>query len=219
MLGQYGGNATSMLADMLNLGFPLPLLRRWSRGPLAGALRDYQPEDRVRMLLAHAPPPDVGLVNSMRYLDMKLSLAGGILVKVDRASMAVSLEVRPVFLHRRLMDLAGRIPSHLLADRKHTKDVLKQALLPWLPPEVLYRRKMGFAMPLGDWLGRDRSQGWLRRARSPRLDEVLAPEFRERLIDLHLSGRARLTSHIHSLAFLDAWLEQWQGDGELVSPA
>ena len=66
--------------------------------------------DVLRPHLDKAPPAEVGLVNSMRYLDVKLTLGAGILTKLDRASMAVSLETRPVFLNRRVLDLAGRIP-------------------------------------------------------------------------------------------------------------
>src|SRR5579884_3408567 len=85
-----------MLADMLTTGLAGNELRRVARGGLASALDAYDPRDVVREQLVHAPPREVGLVNSMRYLDLKLTLAGGILVKVDRASMAVALEVRPV---------------------------------------------------------------------------------------------------------------------------
>jgi hypothetical protein len=101
----------AMMLDMLTTGFPLPTLREAARGPLAEALKHYSPMDAVLPLLHKARPEEVGLVNSMRYLDLKLTLAGDILVKVDRASMAVSLEVRPVYLHRDLVALARRIPN------------------------------------------------------------------------------------------------------------
>ena len=83
-----------MLTDMLCIGFPLPLLRQVARGPLAEALRDYDPGVLVEQLLADAPPDEVGLINAMRHLDFALTLPGDMLVKVDRASMACSLEVR-----------------------------------------------------------------------------------------------------------------------------
>ena len=79
----------------------------------------------------------------MRYLDLKLTLAGGILVKVDRASMAVSLEVRPVFLHRTVLDLAASVPPALLVDGRQAKKLLRSALRPWLPGSILDRRKKG----------------------------------------------------------------------------
>src|SRR5260370_9273864 len=108
--------------------------------------------DVVGPLLSKAPTKDVGLVNAMRYLDLKLTLAGDILVKVDRASMAVALEVRPVYLHRDMLHLASRIPSRLLADGSHSKKLLKSALRAWLPDSTLARPKMGVSLPLGKWL-------------------------------------------------------------------
>jgi asparagine synthase (glutamine-hydrolysing) len=145
----------------------------------------------------------------MRYLDLKLTLGSGILTKVDRASMAVSLEVRPVFLHREMLDLASAVPPRLLADRRETKKVLKRALRPWLPDAVLYRQKMGFAMPLGRWL----------RAGSPLLDTALQPDSRvSSLLDttnmrqaasVHASGREDRTATLHSVVFLDQWLAAW----------
>jgi len=208
-LMQHGLPADAMLADMLNLGFPVPLLVQMARGPLAEALETYRPVDTVRRHLAKAPVAEVGLVNAMRYLDLKLTLAGGILVKVDRASMAVSLEVRPVFLHRDLLELASHLPGHLLADGQNAKILLKDAMRAWLPEEILYRRKMGFAMPLGEWLTKDvanlsresRSQG--------ALADILDPLLLQSICQLHLDRRADLASCVHSLLFLERWLERW----------
>src|SRR5258707_4364716 len=147
-VSSYGMDAATMLLDMLTACFPMPALRTAARGALAETLKHYSPMDVVGPLLSKAPPKDVGLVNAMRYLDLKLTLAGDILVKVDRASMAVSLEVRPVYLHREVMALAGKIPPGLLVDRKQAKKALKSAFRPWLPNEILYRDKIGFGVPL-----------------------------------------------------------------------
>ncbi len=208
-LGQYAAAPAAMFADMLNLGFPLPLLARAARGPLRDAVAGHRPEDTVRAHLAAAPPAEVGLVNAMRYLDLKLTLAGGVLVKVDRASMAVSLEVRPVFLHRGLLRLAGRIPPEFLADGSHAKEALKAALIPWLPEEILYRKKMGFAMPLGRWLRGDLGEAVGRAAAGERLAGLMDPAVVEDLVRRHQSGAADAASMLHSLYFLDRWLARW----------
>ena len=71
-------------------------LQAAARGSFATALESYDAMDTIRPHLARAPVAEVGIVNAMRYLDVKLTLAAGILVKVDRASMAVSLETRPL---------------------------------------------------------------------------------------------------------------------------
>src|SRR5439155_24954958 len=72
--------------------------------------------------------------------------------KVDRASMAVALEVRPVYLHPAVLDVAARIPAPLLADGRDSKRALKRALRGWVPDSVLSRPKQGFAAPLGVWM-------------------------------------------------------------------
>src|SRR5262249_50628729 len=121
---QYGLDSPDLLTDMFTTGLSLATLRATARGPLAETLKHYTPVDIVRPLLRKAASAEVGLINSMRYLDLKLTLSGDILVKVDRASMAVSLEVRPVYVHRDLLALASRIPTENLADRSHSKEAL-----------------------------------------------------------------------------------------------
>ncbi len=173
--------------------------------------RSHRPRP-VRNHLRKAPPEEVGLVNARRYLDLKLTLAGDLLVKVDRASMAVSLEVRPVYLHRDFLDLAGRIPGSLLADGTQAKKLLKSALEPWLPAELLYRRKAGFTMPLGEWLQGELSGllAGMVEGRRP-LTEIISPGFIEAEVRKHLDGRG--DSHtpmlLHGLLHLDSWLERW----------
>jgi asparagine synthase (glutamine-hydrolysing) len=209
-LAEYGKDPSGMLAAMLTTVAPARRLREAARGPLAEALRHYDPIDTVRAHLEQAPPEEVGLVNSMRYLDLKLTLAGDILVKVDRASMAVSLEVRPVYLHREMLALAARMPPELLADRRETKKPLKSALRSWLPDEILYRDKMGFAMPLGRWLNGDLSElGRALESPDARVSEVLDPAFVGAQVSAHRSAGADFPSVLHSLFFLEHWLETW----------
>jgi asparagine synthase (glutamine-hydrolysing) len=197
------------MVDMLTTGFQPHDLRAAARGPLAQALKDYSPAEVVRPLLDKAPPDKVGLINSMRYLDLKLTLGADILVKVDRASMAVSLETRPVYLHRDLMTLAGKIPPEALADRKRSKKALKDALRAWLPSSVLDRRKMGFAMPLKQWINGDLSGAFARNPAESALDGLLDAGLLRRLTDRHANGAGDMTSVIHSLFFLKEWLSEW----------
>jgi len=90
------------------------------------------------------------------YTDMKTYLPGGILVKVDRMSMANSLEVRAPILDYKLMEFACTIPSKLKFNTDQTKPekkyILKEAFKDYLPDDVLYRKKMGFSVPLSGWL-------------------------------------------------------------------
>ncbi len=210
-LGQYGLAAPQMLADMLCHGFPLPLLRQVARGPLKEALQHYDPHRLVEQLLVAAPPEEVGLVNAMRHLDLALTLPGDMLVKVDRASMAVALEVRPLFLHREVMELAAGIAPSALVSRHAAKLALKDAVRPWLPDALLDRRKQGFAMPLPQWLGGDSdlaaatqgagATGPLRDLLDVgRLDELRAAQ---------AQGQTSFTSAVYSTFTLDQWFKRW----------
>jgi asparagine synthase (glutamine-hydrolysing) len=210
-LAQYGMAAPQMLADMLCTGFPLSLLRQVARGPLAEALRHYDPHRLVEQHLLAAPPGEVGLVNAMRHLDFALTLPGDILVKVDRASMAVSLEVRPLFLHREVMELAAGIPAAALASHGAAKLALKEAVRPWLPDSLIDRRKQGFAMPLPEWLGGDSAvAAELRDAgRAGPITELLDMERVSRLSAAHARGEGNYTAIVHSAFILDRWFAQW----------
>jgi len=210
-LGQYGMAAPQMLADMLSHGFPLAVLREVARGPLAEALRHYDPHRLVEGLLAPAPPEKVGLVNAMRHLDFTLTLPGDMLVKVDRASMAVSLEVRAPFLHRSVMELAARIPGHALANRDSSKVALKAAVRPWLPDALIDRRKQGFALPLPEWLAGDSHVGSA--VRGYRTDgpvaELLDMDRVATLARAQARGAGAFTARVYSAYVLDRWFANW----------
>jgi asparagine synthase (glutamine-hydrolysing) len=91
-------------------------------------------------------------LNRVLYDDMKLYLEGDILVKVDRASMAASLEVRVPFLNRLVVDFASAVPLELKMKRLTGKYLLKRAMAKRLPRQIVRRRKQGFAMPVATWL-------------------------------------------------------------------
>lgn len=206
---QHTTGVADMIADAFTLGFGHDALRGIARGELAACLAEYSPADLVRSLLRSAPPGEVGLVNAMRYLDLKLTLAGDILVKVDRASMAVSLEVRPVFLHRDVLALAARIPPRILATRHEAKRALKAAVRPWLPDSIVSRPKMGFAMPLKNWFGDD-GVSLAQPVAGPRLtDEWIDGDALNGLLAVHRRGGANHASRIHALSFLRRWDARW----------
>ncbi|MCF6324174.1 MAG: asparagine synthase (glutamine-hydrolyzing) [Gammaproteobacteria bacterium] len=86
------------------------------------------------------------------YTDMKTYLPGGILVKVDRMSMANSLEVRAPLLDKEVIEFSSTLPSNLKFNKGEKKYILKEAFKPLLPDDILYRKKMGFSVPLASWL-------------------------------------------------------------------
>ena len=205
---RYEQEPEELLQATLTIGLPTEELRAVARGSLADALGRYDPVEALRPHLRAAPPEEVGLVNAMRYLDVKLTLGAGILTKVDRASMAVSLETRPVFLNRAVLELAGRVPPGLLADRAEPKKALRRALRPWLPGSILDRRKQGFAMPLGRWLRTDLAPLAAGIAAGP-LGDVLDPAYAAGVAYDHMVGARERTAELHNLVFLTYWLEKW----------
>lgn len=94
-------------------------------------------------------------LSRIQYVDIKTYLPDDILVKVDRAAMAVSLEVRAPYLDHKFMEAVARIPSSLKLRGGEGKYILKKSLEPVLPKDILYRAKQGFGVPLHKWFRED----------------------------------------------------------------
>jgi asparagine synthase (glutamine-hydrolysing) len=129
-----------------------------------------------------------------------LYLQDGILAKVDRASMLCSLEARSPFLDIELVDLVRRIPWQLKLHDGQTKWILKEALAPLLPREIVQRPKKGFGMPVGRWL----REGRFAFRHSPQIPS----SFAERKIVAHLSGKTDERLFLWSYWVLCEWLRQ-----------
>jgi asparagine synthase (glutamine-hydrolysing) len=112
-------------------------------------LHGYDPLDQFREHYLRAGTRD--LLSRLQYLDIKTYLTDDICVKVDRASMAVSLEARCPLLDDRLMELAAHIPSHMKIRDRAGKYVLRKAVEPMLPKGFLERPKQGFGVPVAEW--------------------------------------------------------------------
>jgi len=144
----------------------------------------------------------------IQYLDLKTYLVGDINTKVDRASMAHSLEVREPLMDHPLVEWLASLPSSLKVRGQEGKWLLKKAMEPRLPQEVLYRPKMGFAVPLARWF-----RGPLRARIEDALsgDRLLATgmfnaTYLRRLFDAHASGARDYSAPIWSLLMFDAFL-------------
>jgi len=114
-----------------------------------GQIGDYDPFS-VTENYYHKADTDNHLAKIL-YTDLKTYLPGDILTKVDRTSMANSLEVRAPILDHNVIEFAASIPVNLKYNRGDKKYILKQTIKNLLPPTVLYRKKMGFSVPLADW--------------------------------------------------------------------
>jgi asparagine synthase (glutamine-hydrolysing) len=150
------------------------------------------------------------LLNRQLYADLSLYLADDILVKVDRMSMATSLETRAPFLDADVMELAFSMPGHLKIRNGERKWILKRAMRGVLPAGILTRRKEGFSIPM---------KNWLRRELLPLMRSLLAPErvaarglFEPgevaRLIDAHVAGRENHAHTLFPLMVFERWCEE-----------
>lgn len=116
---------------------------------MATALQGHRAEDRYVRTMENAPAED-GLATA-QYADLKIWLPGDILTKVDRMSMAVSLEAREPLLDHRLVEFAATLPLKQRVRGGTGKWLLKQAMRRYLPEDILYRQKMGFVTPISAW--------------------------------------------------------------------
>ena len=175
------------------------------RGALASA-DVYRP---VKEALARIGHDD--LLNRQLYADLSIYLADDILVKVDRMSMATSLETRAPFLDARVMELAFSMPGDLKIRSGTRKYILKQALRGLVPDRILDRKKEGFSIPM---------KQWLKRELKPLMERLLAPERlaargliepaeTRRLIDEHCAGRANHAHVLFSLMVFERWAEEF----------
>ena len=169
-------------------------------------LQGYSALSVFRSHANHAPTDDPLLL--AQYLDLKTWLPGDILTKVDRASMAHSLEVRVPLLDHRLVEWASTLPLTLKLRGSTGKYILKKALEPDLPHDVLYRAKMGFSVPMSTWL-----RGPLaKRAHEALLNGAVAecgyfePSMLDRLMREHAAGRCDHSATLWSLLMFDAFL-------------
>ncbi|MGH3109596.1 MAG: asparagine synthase (glutamine-hydrolyzing) [Gaiellaceae bacterium] len=167
------------------------------------------PFESHRRAFAEAPTTD--RVNRLVYLYAKTYLQDDILVKVDRASMACSLEVRAPFLDIDLAEFLGRVPSRLKLHRFDTKHLLKQALADDLPAGIARRKKKGFGVPVADWIKGELREAVQDELSAERLSRqgLFEPAAVERLLSEHLAGRRDNRKPIWTLFVFQLWHRRW----------
>ncbi|WP_406812881.1 asparagine synthase (glutamine-hydrolyzing) [Marinobacter daqiaonensis] len=133
-----------------NSFFRRSVWNRLVRGELKRETQGYDPADITRHHYHNADTDDH--LSKILYTDIKTYLPGDILTKVDRMSMANSLETRAPLLDYRVVEYAASIPSALKMKGREKKFILKDTFSRLLPDDVLYRKKMGFSVPLAEWL-------------------------------------------------------------------
>ncbi|MCP3868081.1 MAG: amidotransferase 1, exosortase A system-associated [Gammaproteobacteria bacterium] len=173
---------------------------------LKNELQGYQAVEVFRHHADRAPTDHP--LSLVQYLDLKTYLPGDILTKVDRASMAHALEVRVPILDHQLVDWISGLDPTMKLNGREGKYVFKRALEPSLPKEILYRQKMGFAVPLDSWF-----RGPLReKVRSSLLGGAMwesglfETDYLTKLVDQHQSGRWNHSASIWTLLMFGAFL-------------
>jgi asparagine synthase (glutamine-hydrolysing) len=157
-------------------------------------------------------PGQVDISTMAQYFEATAKLSGDFLVKVDRMSMANSLEVRCPLLDHRLAELAMRIPTSWKRRGGVGKQILRKAIGDRLPPSLLTRPKMGFAVPLSIWFRgslRDFLRDHLTGARAAGRG-IVSPKFVELLLTEHESGRRDNYHWLWLLLMLELWLREFE---------
>ncbi len=150
-------------------------------------------------------------IEQMQFLDMNFYLAEDILTKVDRASMAVSLEVRAPFLDHRVAEFASSIPMSYKLHGSNGKHILKKAVEKLLPKSITKRPKKGFGIPIADWLKgklNPLAHDLLNRERLIRQD-IFDYEFVEKLLEEHEKGIASHHKQLWTLLVFQLWYDNF----------
>jgi asparagine synthase (glutamine-hydrolysing) len=187
------------------------------RGPMRKAL--FSPAlkaelggyDALQVFRAHAARAGThDPLALIQYLDLKTYLVGDINTKVDRASMAHSLEVREPLMDHPLVEWLATIPSSFKVNGQEGKYLFKKAMEPYLPKDVLYRPKMGFAVPLARWFRGPLKDRVRDAVLGPRLADTgwFNRPYLEHLISAHQSGARDYSASLWTLLMFEAFLRK-----------
>jgi len=210
---RFSAGAATAPADLLHYRWMVYLNARDKARLYRSGLRDalgssdvYAP---VREALGRFSQDDV--LNRQLHADLSLYLADDILVKVDRMSMATSLETRAPFLDGDLMELAFSMRGHLKIRNGERKWILKQAMKDVLPESILNRKKEGFSIPM---------KNWLRRELQPLMRDLLShgriarrglfePDVVDELVNDHVAGKENHAHTLFPLMVFERWADEY----------
>jgi asparagine synthase (glutamine-hydrolysing) len=183
--------------------------RRLLSADLRRALSEDDDFESVRALWAECDAPDE--LSKVLHLDLGLYLQDDVLTKVDRASMACSLEVRNPFLDYTVVEFAAALPPSFKVRGLTTKFLLKQVARKRLPAEIVTRPKKGFGVPMAAWLKGPLRELALETLAPERLRRagLFDPAEVKRLLDEHLAGTADHRKPLYTLLAFELWREAW----------
>jgi asparagine synthase (glutamine-hydrolysing) len=175
------------------------------RSEFKSAVKDFNALDILGDHFKVNQNPDI--TSRVQYVDIKTYLPEDILVKVDRMSMAHSLEVRAPILDHKLIEYVGSLPSNLKLKGRKSKYIFKKMLEDRLPPGILYRRKQGFSIPLASWL-RNEMKGFVEEtlfSSQNGLSSFFNLQYIEDLWRRHLSGRQDYAYPLWGVMMFSLW--------------
>ena len=169
-------------------------------------LQGYAAIDVMRAHASNAPVEDP--LSLIQYLDFKTYLPGDILTKVDRASMAHSLEVRVPLLDHQFVEWVSGLPSSLKLNGSEGKYILKKSLKPYLSDDILYRSKKGFSVPLAAWFRGPLKQLVRDTVLHPRMTDsnIFNLDYLQHVVEQHESGRKDYSTTLWALLMFAAFL-------------
>ena len=191
------------------------LLRAEYFTPAFAAAARARIADHAEVIYDACDSPDY--LDHLLDIDARLWLPDDLLAKVDRATMAYSLEARVPYLDHVLYGWCARLPSSLKVRGNARKRLLKSLALRYLPPDIVHREKQGFMMPLSRWLAHELKadvahalgpQGLARRG-------LVRPQALERLVAEHVSGRKNHAMRLWTLLILERWFARYEPDFRL----
>ena len=154
--------------------------------------------------------PNLDEPTQLQYVDMHTWMIYDILLKADRMSMANSLELRVPFLDRKMLELSTRIPTRFRAANETTKIALRGAAIKQLPERTANKKKLGFPVPLNDWLREDKYYNKVKAAfQSDIAEKFFVTDELMKLLDDHKNGRALNMQKIWSFYTFILWYEQF----------
>ena len=203
------GNKVEKLGAILSAhtldSYYTTLTEKWAQSPLKGGLE----VEKNPLLLHLRANSNLDDARRLMLVDALTYLPDDILVKVDRASMASGLETRAPFLDLQVVELVAALNTATLIDKKTGKAPLRTILENYLPHPLINRPKLGFGIPLGNWLRRP-LKTWVEELIKPdtlRKQGFLEPARVHDLWDNHLSGMGSTEEQIWAIIVFQLWLE------------
>jgi asparagine synthase (glutamine-hydrolysing) len=180
----------------------------------------FEPEGWLADLEAEYFPatsqPHLSALEQFMFADLSLNLPSQMLTRLDRASMAHSVEARVPFLSHRMVDWAMTVPTDAKLRGRTGKYILRQAIAPWLPPDIIKRPKQGFQIPMADWLrgsfGAHAQSVW-NDSGAASLGYV-RPQAVDQLFAEHRAGAADHSRLLYALTVFGMWwsnAREWNG--------